>query len=98
MVPTFALDPPSTPDPAYSVIDGVLKVEDDAGVVVVDVFWVVWVVGVVELRRETVDGTFGIASGSLPAAFAKIGSNKPPSYSIWSADNEYTTRRSFRTV
>ena len=37
MVPTFALDPPSTPDPAYSVIDGVLKVEEDAGVVVVKV-------------------------------------------------------------
>jgi len=88
MVPRFGLDLPSAPDPT----DGVLEIEDDGGVVGVGVVWVV------ELGRETVDGTFGIASGSLPAPFARTGSNKPPSYNIRSADNECALRRSFRTV
>ena len=32
-------------------------------------------VGVVELGREIIDGPLGVASGSLPAAFARVGSN-----------------------
>lgn len=32
-------------------------------------------VGGVELERETVGGSLGVASGSLPAAFARSGSN-----------------------
>ena len=88
MVPTFGLDPLSAPDPANLVTDGVLKIDDGGVVVRIGVVWVVWVVGVVELRRETVDGTLGIASGSLPAAFARTGSNQPPSCNNRSADSE----------
>jgi len=45
-------------DPAISVFDGVLKIEDDG-----------WVE---ELGKEVVDGTWGVASGYLPAAFARF--------------------------
>ena len=96
MVPKLGLDPSSAPDPAKSVIDGELKIEDDGGVV--GNVWVVEVVVVAELGRETVDGTSGIASGSLPTAFARTGSNQPPSYNIQSADNTSALERSFHTV
>jgi len=79
MVPTFGLDL------GNSVNDGVLKIEDGGGVlgivwIVEVVVEVVRVVEMAELGRETVDGTLGIASGSLPTAFARTGSNHPPSY------------------
>ena len=79
MAPTFTLGAPSTPDLALSIFGGVLELEGDARAV--------------ELGRGTVDEIFGVASGSLPAAFARFGSNRPPFYVISSADNECTLRR-----
>ena len=66
-------------DPAYSIFGGVLKIEDG--------------LGAVELGRGIDDGTVGVASGSLPATFARFGSNQSPFYIIRSADNECALRR-----
>jgi len=90
MVPTFGLDL------GNSVIDGVLKIEDGGGVL--GIVWIVEVVEMAELGRETVDGTLGIASGSLPTAFARTGSNQPPSYNTRSEDNECALKWPFHTV
>ena len=35
-------------------------------------------VGEILVGRETTDGSMGVASGSLPAAFATVASNEPP--------------------
>ena len=79
MTPTFILGPPSTPDLVLSIFGGVLELEGDTRVV--------------ELGKGTVDEVSGVASGSLPAALARFGSNRPPFYIIWSADKECTLRR-----
>ena len=76
--PTLVLEPPEFPPPPelpLEVEEGTADFSTPVGVSVMTVNETV--VGRLEedvLERETIDGAEGVASGSLPAAFARTGS------------------------
>jgi hypothetical protein len=79
IAPTLVLGLPPPPEPPLEVEEGVEDVPvPGSGVLAMPVRRLV-LDGVSEevvLERETTDGVLGVASGSLPAAFARVTSNK----------------------